>query len=206
MSKSPFKVYQHLFSPKQCEMMIDTLNLTSPDRDEHDKIVPTKRFNQTAQNMVFDKFQQLIPEICEYYDVEYKGSQPMTFEWYSEGAADSKPTCDNSTLLRGKWVKTRDRDLSVVLFLSDYNETPSFDDAFEVYGGKYEFPQHDFGFNAQRGTAIVYPSGPHFVNATSPVKVGNLVMCKFFISTTDPYLYDYSKFPGDVLTWFKDVA
>lgn len=206
MTKSPFKVFQHFFSPKQCEMVVDMLNLTTPDLDERDKVVPTKRFNQSAQDAIFDKFQTLIPEICEYYGVDYKGTQPMSFEWYSEGVADDKPKCDNSTLLRSKWVKTRDRDLSVVVFLSDFNETPSFDDEFEVYGGKYEFPQHDFGFNAQRGTVIVYPAGPHFVNAISPVKVGNLLFCKFFISTTEPFLYDYTKFPGNMLTWFKGIA
>lgn len=203
--KSPFKIYQGLISPLMCEQIIDDLNLTSPDKNNEDKTQPTLRFNEAQQYQIFSRVSPLIPEICEYYDTQYRGTHQMQFVWYTDGAS-SGCECDNSVYSRGKWVRNRDRDLTCVLFLNDYNNAPPFEHDYEVYGGKYEFPQHDFGMMPQRGTLVVYPSGPHFINSVQPVKVGSSIVVKWFMSTERPYLYDPSKFPGNLTSWFKEVA
>jgi hypothetical protein len=91
----------------------------------------------------------------------------------------------------------------VVLFLNDYSDDNKFDERFEVRGGKLEFPTHEFGFNPERGTAIVYPCCPNFINAVSPVEVGDSNVIRFHIIAKDEYKYDMANFPGDYTTWFS---
>ena len=91
------------------------------------------------------------------------------------------------------------------MFLSDYSENYPFDSDYEVYGGKLEFPQHDFGFNPERGTLIMYPSGPHFINAFSEVLAGDLFAARFHFGTHMPFLYNPEEFPGDYTNWFSDL-
>jgi hypothetical protein len=89
-----------------------------------------------------------------------------------------------------------------VLFLSDYQESPSFDSEYEVYGGKLEFPQHAFGFNPRRGTLVLFPSDPHFINVTSDVFVGELFQSRLQLAASTPYFYDSEMFPGNYTQWF----
>jgi hypothetical protein len=103
---------------------------------------------------VYGKFQPLIADLEKYYDFEHRGTELVTFEFLAEGV---KPEAisDNSKWVNKKWVRTKDRDFSAVLFLSDYQDDLPFDSDYEVYGGKLEFLQHKFGFNPERGTLIV---------------------------------------------------
>ena len=103
-----------------------------------------------------------------------------------------------------KWVRVKDRDITCVLFLSDYQSTPPIDEDYEVYGGKLEFPQHGFGFNAQRGTLIAFPSVPHFINGVASIMAGNLYLARFHIATDSPLLYDHTKFPGTYKDWLRE--
>lgn len=202
--KSPFKVYQHFLSPKICEYICDTIAFTDADVDNDGKPQKMIKHNQFAEEIIFDRLQSLIPEIESYYDVKYKGMEQIMVEWFSEGVV-GKPQCENSYYLKKKWVRSLSRDLSAIVFLSDYQDTANFDSDYEVYGGKLEFPQHGFGFNPERGTLIIYPSVPHFINATSEIKAGELYQARIHISATTPFLYDPNKFPGDYKNWFQNL-
>lgn len=138
----------------------------------------------------------------EHYGIEYKGTEPIKFEWYPPGA--SKPLhAENSEFIKEKWLRVRACDLTAVLFLSDYQNSPAFDQEYEVYGGKLEFPQHQFGFNPNRGTLVVFPSAPHFINQSTTVLAGDLYQARINIVAKAPYLYDPTKFPGNYTVWFK---
>ena len=129
----------------------------------------------------------------------------MDFEWYPPGASKDVH-CENSSFTKAKkWLRHRDRDLSFVLFLSSWQPTVPFDGDFECKGGKLEFPQHNFGFNPERGTLIVFPSSPHFINATAMVEAGELHQVRFHMAGMLPYMYDPSDFPGDYMSWFKHL-
>lgn len=202
--KSPFLVMQDFLSPKVCENIVDGLGFYSPDLDPEGNPIKMFRFNEDKQEIIFNRLKPQIDTIMNYYSTDYKGTEQMTFEYYAQGVV-SEPLCENSNYLRKKWVRTKDRDLSGVLFLSDYNDNPPFDSEYEVYGGKLEFPQHGFGFNPQRGTLIIYPSGPHFINANAAIQHGDLHQVRFHIATKLPYLYNPLEFPGDYRTWFKGL-
>ncbi len=202
--KSPFLIRQQFLSPLLCEQIILAMNTTTPDYDVQGRGIVSVRHNERAENIVFDKIAPIIPEIESHFGMDYRGFERPAFEWYIEDI-DEKWKCGNSEYLRDKWVRVRDRDLTGILFLMDHQDTTPFDVDFEVCGGKLEFPQHQFGFNPERGTMILFPSGPHFLHRTAPVKAGDLFQVRFHIAADSPFLYQPSDFPGDYTTWFNDL-
>jgi hypothetical protein len=204
VAKSPFYVIQNFLSPKLCEKIVDDLDFYSPDYDKEGNPVKMYRYKEDAELIVFNRLQPLIPKLMEYYDAEYRATETIQFEYFAAGV-DPEPICENSNYVRKKWMRTKDRDITAVLFFSDYNDNPPFDSDYECYGGKLEFPQHGFGFNPQRGTLIVYPSGPHFINATSTVQSGDLIQARIHMATKLPYLYNPTQFPGDYRSWFSGL-
>lgn len=204
--KSPFLIYENFISPKICEEIIYSLNFFEPDKNKDGKPIPMSRFHEDSGLIIFERLQQIIPNIQQHYQIEYAGTEPIEFEFLARGTT-GEPHCENSNFLKksSKWLKTRNRDISGIVFLVDYNENPPFDNEYEVYGGKLEFPQHKFGFNPVRGTLILFPSGPHFINTNAPVIFGDLYQARIQIAAQTPLLYNPQKFPGDYRTWFKGM-
>ncbi len=204
VAKSPFLIYRDFISPLYCEEIISDLRYYDPDVDPDNNPLKMSRHNEKHEEELFVRLQMIVPDITQYYDVEYKGTERMGFEYLAEGVV-SEPECGNAQYLRKKWMRTKDRDFSMVLFLSDYNQNPPFDNEYEVYGGKLEFPQHGFGFEPERGTLVIFPSLPHFIYANAPVIMGDLFQVKMHIAATEPYLYDPANFPGDYTNWFSEL-
>lgn len=202
--KSPFYVIQNFISPKQCEIIVDNLGYYSPDVDNEGTPIKMMRHHESSERIIYDSFQPLIPTFEEYYDFNHRGTESVTFEFYSEGV-EPEPVCDNSKWVNKKWVRTKDRDFSAVVFLSDYQDNPPLDSEYEVYGGKLEFLQHKFGFNPERGTLLVYPSSPHFINAVAEIQAGDLFLAKFHMAGEIPHLYQPADFPGNYLSWFNGL-
>jgi len=202
--KSPFYVVQNFLSPKQCEMIVDNLGYYSPDVDKDGIAIKMMRNHEESEKIVYGKFKPLIPKLEEYFNFIHRGTEPMTFEFLAEGVKP-EAICDSSKWIKKKWVKTKDRDFSAMLFLSDYQDQVPFDSDYEVYGGKLEFLQHKFGFNPERGTLIVYPSGPHFINANAEIRFGDLFQARFYIAAQAHYAYQPIDFPGNYLSWFGDI-
>ena len=204
VAKSPFLVYPDFLSPKQCESIVDDLGFFHPDTNTDGDPIKMMRHHEAHEESLFSRTQMLIPEIFGHFGSEYRGTEQMQFEFLAEGTV-SQPTCGNSQYLRKKWVRTKDRDFTGIIFLSDYSDQAPFDADYEVYGGKLEFPQHGFGFLPQRGTLIIFPAGPHFINANAPVIAGDLFQVKFHIAAQMPYLHQPVDFPGDYKSWLSDV-
>lgn len=201
--KSPFMVVEDFISPLLCEQIIDNLDLLFPDVNEDGNPIRKYVHNEASEIIVYDKLRTLVPQIEQYYGIKYKGTEAMSFEWFPE-LSQGDSHCENSRYLRKKWLRTENRDISGVLFLCDFQPTTPFDRDFEVYGGVLEFPQWGFGFNPRRGTLILYPSDPHFINATTPIRAGELYQVRLHIAADKPFLFDPKLFPGDYRTWFGD--
>lgn len=202
--KSPFYILQKFISPKQCETIVDSLGYYSPDVDKEGTPIKMMRNHEESEKIIYDKFKPLIPVLEKYYGFQHRGTETITFEFLAEGV-EPVAQCDSAKWINKKWVRTKDRDLSIVLFLSDYQEKIPFDSEYEVYGGKLEFLQHKFGFNPERGTLIIWPSSPHFINATASIFAGDLFQAKFHIAAQTPFLYLPENFPGNYLSWFNNL-
>jgi len=203
-SKSPFYIVQDFISPLMCEDMIDLCDFTVPDQDKDLKYVKTEKTCEAAEQIIYERFLAISPAVQKYYGIEYKGMERSHFEWFTEGTKGELRS-ENSKYMHGKWLRVFPADITGILFLSDYQDKVPFEDDYEVYGGKLEFPQHKFGFNPQRGTLILFPSDPHFINWTAPIQVGDLYQARFNIVAKQPLLYDIKQFPGNYNTWFKDL-
>jgi hypothetical protein len=155
--------------------------------------------------IITEKINEIIHDIMTYYDTNILDITIPTLYELKQGA-NNKPQCDSSNHLNGKWVQTFPRDISGYIALCNYNDNIPFDEKFEVYGGKLEFPQHQFGFNPQIGTLILHPSGPHFIHQHTTMEYGNLFYIQFFLKSEVPYLYNPTNFPGDYTTWFKEIV
>jgi hypothetical protein len=201
--KSPFFIIKEFISPLMCEELIDMCEFTVPDTDKNEREVKTTKTSETAESVIYERLLQLIPELEAYYQFEYKGTERINFEWFPQDSAGDFQ-CENSNFLRGKWLRTKQRDFSAILFMSDYQETTPFETTYEVYGGKLEFAQWGFGFNPQRGTLIVFPSDPHFINVTSTAFVGDAHQARIQIAAKDIWLFQPQNFPGNYQSWFKD--
>jgi hypothetical protein len=203
-NKSPFYVVEEFISPLMCEDIVDRINFTVPDTDREGHDVKTTKTSDSAEEILFERLQLLMTELTGHYQMAYKGTERMQFEWFPEGSKGDF-VCENSEFLRRKWLRTKSRDLTGILFLSDYSSKIPFEQEYDVYGGKLEFVQHKFGFNPQRGTLIVFPSDPHFINITTPILVGDLYQVRMQIAAKVPYLYNPQDFPGNYTTWFKGL-
>lgn len=212
MNKSPFIVIQDFISPLACENIVRSIPSSTANGNPTGDFGTNNGFSFaeiSATGIVQEEIKTIIPSLVEeHYSVKIKNVEKAFVEWYPTGA-EGKIKCDNSTYIAGgakKWVQHEKRDFSGILFLMDYNEKVPFDGEFEVYGGKLEFPQHGFGFNPQRGTLIIYPSGPYFINHITPVNFGELFLVRFFIETEPFYVYQAANFPGNYIQWFKEYA
>ena len=203
---SPFYIVQDFLSPIMAEDIIDSLNFKTKDQDKNGKMLKSLYFSELTDEVIFERLKPLTPLLEKHYDFKYVGTEPMAYEYYANGYDNDELHAENSVHLKGKWLRTKSRDLTGIIFLSDYNETPPFSEDFEVYGGKVQFPQHNFSFNPERGTLLLFPSDPHFINGVSHIHMGNSVMVRFHIAASKPYLYDHTKFPGDYTEWFKEFA
>ncbi len=202
--KSPFYVVQEFISPLACEKILDDIDFITPDRDVEDREVKTLKTCDTAESLIYSKLVNLLPELQAHYELVYKGTERINFEWFPPGST-GEPNSENSRFVRGKWLRVLQRDLTAILFLSDYQDFTPFESEYEVYGGKLEFPQHGFSFQPQRGTLVAFPSDPHFINATSLVQIGDLYQARIQIAATAPYIYNPARFPGDYTTWFAGL-
>lgn len=204
--KSPFVIHQDFFSPLQCEKLIQLIGFDHCTRTPEDKPDKTIRSSELGDQMIFEKLEPLIPSLEEHYNLKYAGTAPMTYEWYPEGCQQQPPQAENSKFLRKKWVKVYNRELTGIVFLSQYQDQGTLDPACDVYGGKIQFPQHDFSLQSETGSLVIYPSYPHFVSVISQIDLGNLYLARFHIAAKEPWLYDPKQYQGTYKEWFEKIA
>lgn len=212
INKSPFFVIEEFISPSICEKFISEHGILTPSYIDDANTVPFKHTKIINDAEFVSYIQETIkPElenIEDRYDAIVNGMTTPSFQQYFEDAKNPAELhgCENAKFSRKKWVKHRDVDLVAYLWLKDYCAGVPLDPRFEVYGGKLEFPAYDFSLVPQRGTLVIFPAGPHFISAISPVLVGSLEIVKFSIKLTQKdggiWLYQPSSFAGTYKDWF----
>ncbi len=206
--KNPFLVIENFLSLALCEDTIHDMNCVIPSYSPGEKqelILQYVQVDEYLEEIMLAKLQPYLKKLEQYYSVEVDKVENITFEWMTEGCVASSPHSENADFIQRQWVKTRNYDFTGVLFLVDHAQLPEeFDANFEVLGGKLEFPQHHFGFHAQRGSLVIFPSDPHFINLNSDIQAGELFQVRFQISTKEPFLYNPKQFEGNYAKWFMN--
>jgi len=214
MTKSPFFVAEDALSPAKCEQLVAQLGLRVPSLDEAGKPLKHERILADADvfSPIGDALQERSAEIASRYSADIKGVEKPVFQQYFENPAVPCELhgCENSKFLRKKWVKHKDVDLVGFIWLKDFNGGVPLDPRFEVYGGKLEFPAYNFSLVPQRGTLVLYPAGPHFITAISPILVGSLehikVTIKLVAEGGGAWSYKPANFPGTYQEWFSETS
>lgn len=196
---SPFLVIEEFISPLLCEEIVDNSNWIEPNYNINDKPIKTEKSDSINEQILYNRLLGIIPTIESHFNVKYKGTQSITFEWVPQGA-NSLARYENCSILNNKLVRTKNIDFTAVLFLCDY--TTENISEFECYGGKLEFPQFKFGFNPQKGTLIIFPSDVNFLNSTSQVLYGDLFQSRIQLTMTETFYFSINQFPGNYTNWF----
>lgn len=207
ISKSPFLVYQDFLDLELCDDLAESVRV-SPSFDQNEKPLAMERYHQESQDIIFNAFKPYIPKIESYFTgLKYRGTEQLVFQQFpSNGDLAEQPHCENAIYKRKKWIRVKDRDLTGILWLKDYKESPPFDINREVLGGKLEFPVYNFGFQPQKGTLVIYPSSERFISLTSTILVGELQCVRFHICGEGIWIYNPADYPGDFRTWFSSVV
>ncbi len=79
--KSPFLIYQEFISPKLCEQIIDKIKVVEPTLDDDGFASKMERFNFESQEILFSKFKDVIPEIESHYNLKYRGTEEILFQY-----------------------------------------------------------------------------------------------------------------------------
>lgn len=213
--RSPFFVIQDFISSKKCEEIVKEIEVKTPDLDKEDRPIKMERHNDLIEKLLFERFKEFIPEIEERYYAKYRATEKLVFQYFPEDSSKpaENPGCESSKYIRRKWVKVKDIDLTGILWLKDYNNQVPLDPRTEVYGGKLEFPVYNFSLVPQRGTLVLFPAGPHFISAISPVLVSQLYQVKFNVCVTEqddnmwfyqPEKFGYDERKGPLESWFNE--
>ncbi len=210
MIRSPFFVIEDAISPAKCDLIVKELGIRVPSRDEKGKPLKYERLVKDAELVSYLQapLQGVVGQLEERYGGNIRNFETPLFQQYFENPADpAEPMgCENAKYIRKKWTRVKNVDLVGYLWLKDYNSGVPLDPRHEVYGGKLEFPSYDCSLLPARGTMVLFPAGPHFITATSPVLVGSLevvkVTLKIHTSSGSDWVYDPSSFPGTFAEWF----
>jgi hypothetical protein len=172
------------------------------------KLQKLERMDEDAEDYLFPAFKKLIPQFESHYTgFKYKGTEHLVFQQFPmNGKLAEEPHCENAVFKRKKWVRIRERDLTAILWLKDYQEVPPFDIKTQVLGGKLEFPVYNFGFQPQKGTLVVYPANERFISLTTQILVGELHCVRFHVIGQGNWQYDPNQYQGDFRSWFSDVV
>lgn len=213
-SKSPFLVYQDMFTATECQSIADMVRV-EPTVNSDGIPQPVNRYHDEAERKIFPKIQKIIPDLEAHYpNFKYRGTEKMVFQQFpvTNGKIAEEPHCEASVFKRKKWLRINDRALTGLLWLKDYQDAPPFNLRSQVLGAKLEFPLYSFGFQPQRGTLVVYPACERFISLTSAVLVGELQCVRVHICPKDAegkqtvWMYKPDDFPGDYRTWFSHVV
>ena len=198
-------IFEEALSPLQCESIADSAEFIQLDVNSLNQPMMTSKHTDLAHQLIESAIRDRQQLIEDHYKAKIQNIDLTRVQWQDSTVAPAA-VCDNSVRVKDKWLRIHNRDLTALLFLSDYNERPPFDSDFEVYGGKIEFPSHQFGFNPIRGTMVLYPSDPHFAHVFSKISLGNLFITKTFIQLNPPLIYKPSDFPGSWQQWLEGVV
>ena len=208
---SPFHVVENFISPANCEKIVAEYGIAVPSVTEDGRPLKNERIISDVELIALlqDNILEHGTEIQNRYNALIKGMDKPHFQQYFEDPkhACELHGCENSRFIRKKWVKVKDVDVVAYVWLKDFGGGVPLDPRHEVYGGKLEFPAYNFSLVPQRGTMVMFPAGPHFISAISPVLVGSLEQIKFSLKLTGPdtemWLYQPDNFPGNYTNWFE---
>lgn len=132
------------------------------------------------KDVVLELMQHAVRDVINpYFGVTIKDSELPQILVYHPGG-HYRPHIDAEALFNEngtlKWVKSVDRDISIVLYLNDGYE-----------GGEIVFPKQALSIKPRKGMLVAFPSTHHFLHGVNPVRTGvRYVIVNWFSTGTVP--------------------
>jgi hypothetical protein len=201
MTKSPFIIVENAISKKACDEIITSLQHSEPNY-MHDKVALTIKFNKLEELRLQSLLDDLLDYAEPYYGFETQKVAPFIFEWYPQGYESKYISSDSNTFFDGKWIKSRQVDFTILLFLSTESHDSISDRDMQHVGGGLQFPTHAFTLHPKAGDLLMFPSNKNFLNTVSSIKLGNMNLIRILVTAKEDYNYEKEKFPGTYKDWF----
>lgn len=206
MIKSPFLIIRKFISPLECENIITSIDIITPNYDEQNFPIKTMISVPVIQNRIWTRFEHYFDIIENYYGVGIESVSDVSLEWYPEGCSPENLRCENSVYSNNKWHMINDHDFTAIIFLKDYNSETDFDVDFECYGGELAIQNHGFSIKPERGTAIVFPANQYFIHKTESPTYGESFQLRTHLICSEKFNYNPSDYEGNYKKWFKDLT
>lgn len=202
MSKSPFILLEDAIHLKACNDIIASLNHSIPNY-MNEKVALTIKFNKLEELRLQPLIDDLLDYAEPYYGFDTQSISTFMFEWYPEGYSHKPISSDSYTYFNGQWIKSREIDFTILIFLSNSVTSNLNDRDIQHVGGGLQFPTHGFTLHPKSGDVLMFPADNHFLNTVSDIDLGNMNMIRVLITAKNDYKYDRQKFPGTFKTWFN---
>lgn len=203
--KSPFLILKDLFSPAECEDFLFVYDLGFHNKNIDGNPIKSTLYSTLHQHRIWQRLEEYLEDIQNYYDVDIDYLSEVEFEWYPEKCVNEGIRCENSRYDDGKWSIVNRNDFTIIIFLKDHCETSDIDPEYECRGGKLEFSNHQFSFIPERGTGIVFPSNHYFLNSTTQSTLGDVCQIRLHFTCDTLFQYEPRNYEGNYTTWFSNI-
>lgn len=204
--KSPFLVIDGFLSDLRVDNLLNDLDADSYEdgMDRHgNPTILRVPINENIVQSLGKRVMELYPTLEKYYDVKIKGIRPFDLTIVPEKVKEA-PSVAGYQFAK-KWIKVSKGDLIASLVLVDTVTGEGFDPTRECLGGEFEFTSFNLTMSNTRGTLIVHPNTPHFMRATSQVRLGRMYRIDMVIVCEEDFVYQPEKFKGHYLDWFNNA-
>lgn len=205
---SPIIIKQEFINPLLAEQITGSNRLYAPKITHYGEpiIVDERPLQHDFSKIVISRISSLQNKIQTTYKSNTLSVHSISIERFPENprVAARGVGCENSKFIRKKWVIQKPIDLVGIVWLNSYNNLIPIDTSYEVMGGKLEFTNMNFSLMPQRGTLVIYPAGPNFITAISPLLIESLYQIKICMKLDAGWKYDISAYPSDWREWLKE--
>lgn len=168
-------IWRSVLSAEECDALVSPLDFSAADYQRvmahpADRTGRIDRDNRETKSVTLDPirlsvellFNRLVTELVEpAFAATSRGRERVQLLAYEAGGY-YRPHWDGvEKMPDGRFVRVLDRDISMILYLSD-----------GFTGGHLRFPDRDITIRPERGMFLAFPSGPDHRHAAMPVFTG----------------------------------
>lgn len=129
------------------------------DQQRVTKDVATGAMRQTTIDIIIQAFQDVV---TPYFNASIETlEEPAALKYEPGGKFDLHADSEHWSAAEQRWVRSHDRDYSVLLYLNDGYE-----------GGAISFPNFKLQIQPQRGMLLTFPSDHRFTHEAEPLIAG----------------------------------
>ena len=172
-------IFEDYLEPDLCRKLADyadsqtftKLNVVDHEKSDKKRVVTAPSDGRVTDHVEIDGMAgEILSIMNDVYCNRLSPFYNVNFEWYERpqilryppgGKYNQHADADHWLPDKKKWVRTQDRDYSVLLYLNE-----------EYEGGELEFNNYKYKFKPKTGMLVGFPSGHQYLHAAHPTTSG----------------------------------